>query len=247
MTSIIILAHGQLALTRKCIASVVKHTDVPYRLILVDNGSTGGIPAYFRSLKKRPNVKVITNKTNLGFAAGVNAGIRASRGEDCVLLNNDTKVGEGWLRRLLAVAASDPTIGAVGPLSNNVSGPQMAGDEHYATPQGLDLWARYIARIHAGKVEDTPRLVFFCVLLKAGAIKAIGGGLDPRYGQGMFEDDDACLAMRVAGYRLVIARDVWCHHEASSTFKALRVDVDGLMARNQALFLEKWQEMSRGR
>jgi GT2 family glycosyltransferase len=244
LTSIVILAHNQEKLTRACVGSILKQTDVPFELVLVDNGSTDGTPSYFRDLKKRrPNVRVVTNRANLGYAAGMNAGIRASQGAYVCLLNNDTVVTEGWLGRLVAVAESDPSIGCVGPLTNSASGLQDAGDEHYTSAAGLQLWARYVARIHAGRVEEVAppqRLVGFCLLIKREVIAKVGL-LDERFGRGNFEDDDYALRVRLAGYWQVVARDVWIDHRGSATFRALGVDYQALIEENRAKFVEKWQ------
>ena len=68
--TIIVPAFNQLACCRQCVESVCRHTaGRPYRLILVDNGSTDGVGEYFESV---PGAVVVHSETNLGFAAGVN-------------------------------------------------------------------------------------------------------------------------------------------------------------------------------
>jgi len=137
MISLVILTCNQLAFTKKCIASIYKHTSEPFELIVVDNGSTDGTIPYLEALsKKRENkvaIKIIQNEKNLGFAAGNNQGIAASVGDYILLMNNDIVVTPGWLDRLIRCAEKDPSIGIVGPLSNYVSGLQIVNDVSYDT------------------------------------------------------------------------------------------------------------------
>src|SRR5439155_18149252 len=107
MTSIIIITCNELEYTRQCVDSIQRYTEDPYELIFVDNGSTDGTGEFLRSLA---NTKIITNKTNRGFPAAANQGIRAANGKQILLLNNDTLVTPGWLRRLLQALHNDAKI-----------------------------------------------------------------------------------------------------------------------------------------
>ena len=62
---------------------------------------------------------------NLGFAKGCNQGIEASKGEFILLLNNDVVVADGWLSGLIECLNMRPDAGIVGPMTNNISGPQQ--------------------------------------------------------------------------------------------------------------------------
>jgi len=69
--SIIIQAFNQLAYCRECVEPILSHTEWPYKLILVDNGSTDGVGEFSDSI---PNATVVHTGTNLGFPAGVALG-----------------------------------------------------------------------------------------------------------------------------------------------------------------------------
>ncbi len=91
-------------------------TDYPnYELILLDNASTDGSVAFARSYF--PQITIIENRDNLGWAGGNNVGIRYAleRGADYIVLqNNDTKVDPRWLSGAVQVCESNPRIGIVG-------------------------------------------------------------------------------------------------------------------------------------
>lgn len=96
-----------------CLEAVCSQQYPPDRLevIVSDNGSTDGSTDLLRN--RYPWVRVIENGRNLGFASGCNAGIRASRGDYIVLLNNDTVPEPTWLKNLVAVAEANPQAGMV--------------------------------------------------------------------------------------------------------------------------------------
>ena len=80
--SIVVVARDNLVFTKLCLESVIAHTDdLPYELIVVDNGSGAELATYLDRLSRRiPCVKVIRNATNRGFAAANNQGLGAGGG-----------------------------------------------------------------------------------------------------------------------------------------------------------------------
>jgi GT2 family glycosyltransferase len=71
-------------------------------LIVVDNGSIDGSPDFLRA--RRPDVRVLANPTNEGFARANNQGARAARGKYLALLNNDLKLEPTWLTSIVGQA-----------------------------------------------------------------------------------------------------------------------------------------------
>lgn len=235
--SIIIPAFNQLEYCRQCVHSLLARTTPPYKLILVDNGSTDGVGEFFDSIAE---ACVIHAGTNRGFAGGVNLGLAQAEGH-AVLLNSDTILPEGWLERLVApLARAD--VGLVGPVSNCVSGIQQVDAPGLSSLEDIDAFARTVGEAKAGATVATERLVGFCLLIRDEALRKIGL-FDESFGPGNFEDDDYCLRARRAGYRLVIARDCFVFHYGSRTFIGMDLVGDrwqDLMARNRERFLSKW-------
>src|SRR5262249_673730 len=155
----------------------------PYELILIDNGSTDETDAYLRSLA---GAKLVPNATNRGFPAAVNQGIAAAAGDQILVLNNDTIVTTAWLARMLAALRSHPRIGLVGPCSNFVGSEQQV-EVGYDSLAGLDGFAWDRAKAHDGRLDDTNRLIGFCLLIRRALVDQIGL-LDERFGIGCFED-----------------------------------------------------------
>ena len=90
-------------------SALLVQTYSPYEIILVDNGSHDGSVEFVA--ERFPQVRMIENCENLGFAAGNNVDIRVARGDYIVTLNNDTRVEPDWLEELVKVVETDPRIG----------------------------------------------------------------------------------------------------------------------------------------
>jgi len=236
--SIIVPAFNQLEYCRQCIQSIHLHTARPYRLILVDNGSTDGVSEFFDGV---PGAMVVHSNTNLGFAGGVNLGLARAEG-DVVLLNSDTIVPMGWLAVLRRALLREDDIGMTGPMSNCVSGPQHIPGLEFTSLDDINAFAATCATQNAGQYQDVDRLVGFCLLIREEALKKVGL-FDESFGIGNFEDDDYCLRARQAGYRLRIARDAFVFHYGSRTFLGMGIAGERwneLMTTNRRNFVRKW-------
>ncbi|MBK7256639.1 MAG: glycosyltransferase family 2 protein [Ignavibacteriae bacterium] len=108
--SVVIVHYNGERLLDACLASVQAQVYRPVEVILVDNGSSDGSIAMVRV--KYPEVRVLAQGTNLGFAEGNNRGVEAATGEYVVLLNNDTEVTADWLPGLLEYMM-DPAVAVV--------------------------------------------------------------------------------------------------------------------------------------
>ncbi|HIH96832.1 MAG TPA: glycosyltransferase [Thermoplasmata archaeon] len=250
-TSIIILTHNQLEYTKKCIDSIFKYTKEPFELIVVDNGSTDGTVGYLKKVKSSKSkvkdsgyckdIEIIENKENRGFAMGNNQGMAIAKGDYVLLLNNDIVVTQGWLEKMLAKFKEDKKIGIVGPRTNYVVGPQLVPKVTYSDNDMKEMqkFAEKWSCEHAGKSFEMNRVIGFCMLISRGVVEKIGG-LDARFGSGNFEDDDFCLRARIAGYKIVVADDVFIHHFGSRTFIGAKIDYHCSMESNWVKFKNKW-------
>ncbi|MFD2614071.1 glycosyltransferase family 2 protein [Paenibacillus gansuensis] len=111
--SVIIVNYNTAELTVDCIASVLKsRMDSEYEIILVDNASSDGTVARVR--EQFPQVRVIVNEDNLGFAKANNIGIKVAQGEHILLLNSDTLVETNTLDYMAKFMDENPKVGAAG-------------------------------------------------------------------------------------------------------------------------------------
>ncbi|MBI2424139.1 MAG: glycosyltransferase [Candidatus Hydrogenedentes bacterium] len=236
--SIVIPAFNQCAFCQACVASLRLHTPEPHRLILVDNGSTDGVGDYFDTVE---DAVVIHSPRNLGFAGGVNLGLRAAEGP-VVILNSDTLLSPGWLAELLGALLAEDDTGLAGPVTNCAAGPQQLDGLVLDTQEAIDaLAAARCADTRLGVVQ-AHRLVGFCLAIRREALDA-AGEFDERFGIGNFEDDDYCMRVRRAGYRMVIAERSFVYHHGGRTFAAMGLEgaaYNALLEENRQKYEAKW-------
>ncbi len=241
MTSIVVLTYNQLKdCTEPCINSIYKYTDSnDFELIIVDNDSKDGTQEYLKDIEtKYTNLKIILNSTNKGYSAGNNDGIKASKGDFVILLNNDTLVSDNWLEKMLTPFFIDSNIGMVGPISNSVGNEQRVNIDGLNHKNYNDKIVQYITD-NKDVVTKTQRLGFFCVAIKKELIDKIGL-LDEKFGIGMFEDDDYCIRATKENYKLVVTDACFIYHKGSVSFKKLTTETyHKIFQKNKDYFLEK--------
>ena len=220
---IIIPVWNQPGWTRRCLEALVTGTDFPYRLILIDNGSEVETRTLLTDFCDRLGAQalLIRNGENVGFVKAVNQGLARSSGKYIVILNNDTLAYPGWLSEMIAVAESEPDIGLVNPASNNFK----------ISPEEARHW-------NGPPYSGLAKAVGFCLLMKREILEEVGF-LDEDYGVGFYEDTDLSRRVQRAGYRCVMSRRAYVHHEIGRTFNVRR-DTGELMARARTIFCQKW-------
>jgi len=111
--SFIIVNWNVRELLEKCLLSIEKFSShFNFEIIVVDNASMDGSVAMMR--ERFSQINLIANTKNLGFAAGVNQGIKQARGEYVILLNPDVEIKESTLENLLEEFKNCADSGIVG-------------------------------------------------------------------------------------------------------------------------------------
>jgi GT2 family glycosyltransferase len=114
LISIVILNYNGQDLLQQYLPSILQNRQIhnPVEVIVVDNHSNDQSVEIIK--KQFPEIKLIVNPQNLGFARGINAGAQAARGDLILFLNNDVEVTPGYLKPLLE-HFRDPDIFGVSP------------------------------------------------------------------------------------------------------------------------------------
>jgi GT2 family glycosyltransferase len=142
--SVIVVNWRQPDLTARCLESLARQrADASWEIVLVENEALPGAVDRFRRLV--PDLVVVEEPTNAGFAGGVARGLRAARGDVVVLLNNDAVAEPGFVEEgLRALRDADPRVAAASAtvvLAGTFSPASRRGDSVLV---GLDgrLWER---------------------------------------------------------------------------------------------------------
>ena len=242
MVSVIILSYGSSDFTKAAIFSLFDggQTYPNLEVLVVDNGSGDEIISELEQMvSEHANVRIISNGSNLGFAAGNNVGIKAAKGEYVLLLNNDTYVAPGAIMAMVNQLSNNPSIGVVGPLTNNI-GNEAKLDVKYSDMLQMKKVACQATRGYRGQHTPLPVVAYFAAMFRQSDFEKFGL-LSTDYGRGMFEDDDHCAKIRSLGYECALAEDAFVHHHLSGTFSQIddkeRAD---LFEKNKATFESKW-------
>ena len=111
LVSVIVLSWNSREFLEGCLTSVLAQTHREVELIVVDNASTDGSAALVK--ERFPQAAVVQNRSNLGFCAGNNVGLKHARGASVLFLNADAVLQPDYLEKALTAWSDDPRIGMV--------------------------------------------------------------------------------------------------------------------------------------
>ena len=209
--------------TRACVESVLAaRTRLAREIVVIDDASPEpSLSAWLRELAGSGRVTLIVHEANRGFVATANEGLALHADRDVVLLNSDTEVADGWIDRLAAHPRHDASIGTVTPFSTNAticSYPRTLADND--VPRGettASLDAAFLAA-NPGHCVEIPTAVGFCMYVTRRCLDAVGRFDEARYGTGYGEEVDFCMRAARAGFRNVLAADVFVRHVGEVSF-----------------------------
>jgi len=138
--SIIILNYNSKDYLLPCIKGITEHTaDLEYEIIVVDNASTDSSINYIerKILPRFSQVKLVKAKTNGGYAAGNNLGIKASSGHYLVIMNPDIVIWDNSLKQMVDFMDAKRAVGIAGPRLLSPDGSLQYACYSWPTPQVL--------------------------------------------------------------------------------------------------------------
>lgn len=205
--SIVVVTHNRSDLLEECLTRALSNSgDLQLQIIVVDNASTDNTS---KMLKKQfPQVQVLVNQDNLGFAKANNQAFPYCRGRYVLLLNNDAFLFENTLPVLVQLMDRHLRIGVIGPRLLNADGTVQASCMH--RPALLGGLRRYaLARLgkQAKYVPDTDNefvsvdaVTGACFLIRHQALDQVGL-LDEAYFM-YGEEADWCYRARQVGWQV---------------------------------------------
>jgi GT2 family glycosyltransferase len=200
LIEIIIPSYNNWQYLGPCLQSILLHRTTPglAHVTVINNGHVDSIPLGVR--EGNPEVTVITPGENLGWERGLKLGVEKTDAPFIVLMNDDTFVpvsSAGWMYELIQMFA-DAKVGAVGPSSNCVMGPQ-----NMFLPSA------------GNHINEVTFLIGFCMMVRREALEK-AGGIDDSY---PYHGDDLDLSIRLrhAGYKLLNNKVVMIYHHGFKT------------------------------
>jgi GT2 family glycosyltransferase len=195
-----------------CLESVLS-SDVPVKIVLIDNASGDGTLELARQYASRySNVIAIDSGGNIGLAAGNNLVMPHIEGDYVLILNPDTVIKPDTLSSLIALMERDPKIGVVGPMNVYEDGRPHTSYHHGWGFGHLILWrvASYslMRRLYDRWAKYREGPVYYvsgaCLLARARVFREVGG-YDPAFFLTMEDTCDLCRRISERGYTIVYA------------------------------------------
>mgnify|MGYP001572363120 CR=1 FL=1 len=201
--SVIIPTYTNVDQLRQCVESMLLYRFIyPIEIIIVNNGQAPLEYLY----KDIEHVKVITTGKNLGWEGGLKEGLKHTNSKYVMFSNDDIYVprsSSNWLKNMVRILNTYEDVGAVGPSTNVVMGPQNI----FQPPFVQGFQAQF--------------LVGFCVLFRRKALDDIGGVDDTLPGG---DDLDYSIRLRDKKWKMIVTKDVFVFHYGFQTGNKLHGD-----------------------
>ena len=207
-----------------CLRSLEQQS-IPLNIVVVENGSSDGSVELIES--KFPKVTLLQQPKNLGFAGGVNVGIRhalENGAEFILLLNNDSVAEENWAEKLITALKQQPKLG--------IATSKMIANTHPAhidsTGEQYSTWGLAFPRgrnsTDLDKYDDAKVSIFGA----SGGASAYRADMFTEIGLfdedffAYYEDVDLSFRAQLAGWKVAYVPSAVVHHQIGATAKKMR-------------------------
>ena len=228
LISIVIVNYNGIKWLKNCLDSLYKQSYTNYEIILVDNCSSDGSCEFVKS--NYPNVKLLEQNKNYGFAKANNIALKYANGEYLLFLNNDTIVQEEWLEKLVKAALDNPEY----KLLASVQLPDQEGGKT------RDITVYFDASVYSPKssvkrnIVDSAFASGACFLVHKDWLKEVEYLFDEFYFMAV-EDLDLSLRTLFAGGKIGYVMDSKLIHFVGGSSGRYRSKIVRLATRNQVL------------
>ena len=235
---------------RRCITSIEKKsTWKNYEIVVVENNSVEqSIRDYYKELESDPKVKIVTYEGGFNYSRINNVGVKETKGEYLLFLNNDTEViSPDWMEQLL-MYAQRKDVGAVGAklyyADNTIQhagvviglgAHRSAGHTHYKMPREH---LGYMGRLCYA--QNVTAVTGACLMVKKSIYEEVDG-LDESFTISL-NDVDLCLKIREKGYLNIFTPFAELYHYESKTRGMEEGEKLRRYERECAHFRDKWKE-----
>lgn len=220
--AIVILNYNGRGFLETFLPSVIQHS-VGHEIIVADNASTDDSLTFLK--QNFPDIKILQNSENEGFAKGYNTALKQVKADFYVLLNSDVEVSENWIEPVINLMQADTSIAACQPKIRSFH--ERANFEYAGAAGGFIDWLGY--PFCRGRIFDTcekdngqyndNRAVFWatgaCMFVRADVFHELDG-FDAQFFAHM-EEIDLCWRIQNAGYQVFYCAESVVFHVGGGT------------------------------
>ncbi len=243
-TAVVILNFNGVGFLKKHLPAIIRYSEGT-EIVVADNASTDNSAEFMK--RKFPQVRLLENRVNAGYAGGYNWALAQVRAEYYVLLNSDIEVTPNWIEPVIKLMESDRQIAACQPKIRSVF--QKDYFEYAGASGGfIDQWGYPFCR---GRIfeelekdngqYDNAREVFWatgaCLFVRADAYHKLGG-LDADFFAHM-EEIDFCWRAKNEGYKIMVQPASVIYHVGGGTLPKSSARKTYLNFRNNFMLLYK--------
>jgi len=221
-----------------------------FETIVVDNGSNDGSISAIKD--NFPDVTIIANSDNRGFAAANNQGINKSQGQYILMLNPDTIVHPGSLDKLINFMQENKDIGICGPRILNDDGTIQASVRHLPTFRAAlyrntifralgvfrKNYQRYVmADFRYDRQMDVDHVKGAAMMTRRAAMEKVGG-MDEKFFM-CYEEFDFCLRVKQAGWRVVFTPEISITHFGARSASQIPIELRAMSIESMLKYFRK--------
>ena len=237
-TSIIIVTYNGSAYLEQCLTSVQRDSGIDSEIIVVDNASIDGSADFVQS--RYPDMVLVRNKINRGFAAACNQGAQIATGHILVFLNQDTRVEPSWLEALVRGLDQEGTIGLTTSKILLMSQPDrihLCGqDIHYT---GLAFGRGFLSLAdNMSRPEEVAAVSGASFAVRREVWEKLSGFDETFYMY--YEETDLSWRAQLAGYRCLYVPGSVIYHD----YRAAQISTSALYFSNRnryVVLLKNWR------
>ena len=221
-------------------------SDYSYKIIIVENGSCDGSAEMLRKIF--PEIRLICNEKNVGFARAVNQGLALTKASYIVLLNSDARLQRGAIKNLVKFMEKNPRVAIAGGQLINIDGSRQNSIASFPS-LATELLNKRLLRIifrhrYPGKERDYPipidvdSMVGACLIARREAIQKVGN-LDEGYFF-FLEETDWCRRMKANGWRVSFVPTARIFHLQGSSAARVKTEARIEYYRSRYRFFTLW-------
>jgi len=244
-TAVVILNWNGREFLRKFLPSVLAHSLDCAEVIVADKASTDSSIEFLQN--NFPEVRIITNRTNGGFARGYNEALAEVEADYYILLNSDIEVTPNWIQPVIDMMENDKSIAACQPKLRSYhdrtkfeyAGAAGGFIDEYGYPFCRGRIFQHLETDH-GQYDDALEIFWAtgaCMFVRADLYKKLGGFDEDFFAH--MEEIDFCWRLKNSGYKIMYCPDSVVFHVGGGTLPKKSSQKTYLNFRNNLSLLYK--------
>ena len=235
---VVVPIYNSLDWLKICVEAVLRNTnlDIIGTVFLMNDCSNAETCEYLEQIERKWSgvVKVVHNRTNLGFLKTCNKAMRMSTSNYVLLLNSDCIVSENAIEKMMNAMQKDRRIGLLCPISS------VAANLSYPIPDGMNFMQvnEIFGEQFAGMTFDACTVVGNCLMISRENINKVGF-FDEIFGKGYTEETDYQFKSMAKGFKAKVLIDTYVFHQSRASFGESEEQLQ-IRKEHLDIFFERW-------